>query len=110
MPKFLRMTKTLNMSGEENQVEGNELAIARAELKILKQQIDLMWNCIDRNMDPDEISDTEEVANYLYGLIDDAYNALEENSEQKNWIDDNWKELTKSWAEHMLDPANLGDE
>ncbi len=104
------MTKTLNMSGEENQVEGNELAIARAELKILKQQIDLMWNCIDRNMDPDEISDTEEVANYLYGLIDDAYNALEENSEQKNWIDDNWKELTKSWAEHMLDPANLGDE
>ncbi len=91
-------------------MEGNELAIARAELKILKQQIDLMWNCIDRNMDPDEISDTEEVANYLYGLIDDAYNALEENSEQKNWIDDNWKELTKSWAEHMLDPANLGDE
>ena len=74
------------MSGEENQVEGNELAEARAEIEKLKNQIG------------------------VYGLIDDAYNALEENSEQKNWIDNNWKELTKSWAEHMLDPANLGDE
>ena len=44
----------------------------------------------------------------MYSILDEAY--LELEGMGKEWVDNNWKALCATWAEHMLDPTNWGDE
>jgi hypothetical protein len=44
----------------------------------------------------------------VYSILDEAYRELDGMGKQ--WVDNNWKSLCTTWAEHMLDPENWGDE
>lgn len=44
----------------------------------------------------------------VYSILDEAY--LELEGMGKQWVDNNWKALCTTWAEHMLDPENWSSE